>query len=190
MSDTAEVEVRAACDRGAYDEAATLALRTYGGELLGFLAALVHDPSIAEDLWSTLCEKLWRGLPAFAWHSTFRTWAYAIARNIHVSYRRGDRREVPLLSEAAHAIAAHVRSTTAAHLQTANKDKLAVVRAALDPDDQTLLILRLDRRLPWREVARVFEAEDATPADLDRRAAALRKRLERLRDELRERLGR
>jgi RNA polymerase sigma-70 factor (ECF subfamily) len=184
-----EAQILAACRAGTWDDAATVAIRGYGPELLGFLNALVRDPSVADDLFGTLCEKVWRGLPRFAWQSSFRTWAYAIARNVHISFRRGAGREVALPSASALAVAAEVRSATADHLRTTNKDMLGEVRASLDPDDQALLTLRLDRQLPWREIAQIFEADDATPAAIDRRAAALRKRLERLRDELRERLS-
>ena len=96
-----ETQIRAACERAGWDEAATLAIRSYGPELLGFLAALARDPVVADDLFGSVCEKLWRGLPKFAWKSSFRTWAYAIARNEHVSYRRGGKREVPMLPSSA-----------------------------------------------------------------------------------------
>ncbi len=95
------------------------------------------------------------------------------------------KRDVQLSTAALAAIAAEVRSQTASFLQTGTKDRLAQIRAALDPDDQTLLILRIDRKLPWREIAQVFEAEaDA----VEQRAAALRKRFERLKADLRDQL--
>jgi RNA polymerase sigma-70 factor, ECF subfamily len=189
--DSYERQIREACTAASWEAAATIAVRGYGPELLGYLNALLRNAVEADDVFSIVCERLWRGLPAFAWQSSFRTWAYTVTRNAHVSYRRGahHKKVVPLESAALEAIVAEVRST-ATFSRTAKEDKLADLRASLDPDDQTLLILRIDRKLPWRDIAQVFEPEDATPAALDRRAAALRKRLERIKTELRERLGR
>ena len=44
------------------------------------------------------------------------------------------------------------------------------------------MILRVNRQLPWRDIAQIID-DDAE--DIDKRAAALRKRFERLKDELR-----
>ncbi len=186
MSDL-EQAIRTASDREA---ATTIAIRGYGPELLGYLNAILRDPAAADDVFSGVCEKLWRGLPEFGWESSFRTWAYTVTRNAFVSFLRGQRRAPSSPGNASlDAIVAEVRTRTATFLRTETKDKLAEVRDALDPDDQTLLILRIDRKLPWRDVARVFEAEPATEAALDKRAAALRKRLERLKVELRARIA-
>jgi len=45
--------------------AATLALRTYGPELYGFLAGQLQNNTDADEVFSQLTEDLWRGLPAF-----------------------------------------------------------------------------------------------------------------------------
>ena len=49
----------------------------------------------------------------------------------------------------------HVRTTTALHLRSEVKDQVSRLRERLEPDEQTLLILRVDRALSWREVAHV-----------------------------------
>ncbi len=184
-----EDDLRAACIAGNYDDAATRAIRAYGPELLGYVHALLRDPVDADDVFASACEKMWKALPDFAWRSSLKTWAYALVRNASITHlRKSSRAAKPVASVGS--VVAEIRSQTASYLRTPVKDKLADVRATLDPDDQTLLILRIDRQLPWRDIARVFEGEDASDADVDRRAAALRKRLERLKDELREKLSR
>jgi RNA polymerase sigma-70 factor, ECF subfamily len=189
VTEALEPAIRAAC--GNPETAVTLAIRGYGPELLGYLNAMLRDPAAADDVFSGVCEKLWRGLPAFGWESSFRTWAYTVTRNACVSFLRGARKSPSSPGNASlDAIVAEVRTKTATFLRTDTKDRLAEVRDTLEPDDQTLLILRIDRKLPWRDIARVFEPEPATDAALDRRAAALRKRLERLKVELRERIKR
>jgi len=61
-----------------------------------------------------------------------------------------------------------------------------VLRDALDPDDRTLLVLRVDRGLSWEEVARVMLGVETTAdADLSRESDRLRKRYQLLKDELR-----
>lgn len=87
-------------------------------------------------------------------------------------------------------LAEKIRSTTAIHLKTEAKDQLSQVRESLEPDDRTLLILRIDRRLAWRDIAAVMHEGEADAAALGKIAARLRKRFERLKERLREELGR
>jgi RNA polymerase sigma-70 factor (ECF subfamily) len=190
-----EQRIRAACDAGDFDEAATLALRAYGPELFGYLAALARNASDADDLLGHVAESLWRSLPRFRWESSLQTYAYTLAR--HAWMRRGreakhSRGRESLSSPAVNAVVAEVRSRTATFLRTESRDKIARLRAELDPDDQTLLILRINRRMDWREIATAMSDPDERldPATLTRRAAALRKRFERIKQLLRQRLAR
>jgi RNA polymerase sigma-70 factor (ECF subfamily) len=57
------------------------------------------------------------------------------------------------------------------------------LRESLDPDEQTLLILRIDRQMAWTDIARIMGG-DAPEAE-SRQAATLRKRFERLKERLR-----
>jgi RNA polymerase sigma-70 factor, ECF subfamily len=61
------------------------------------------------------------------------------------------------------------------------KDELRVLREQLDPEDHEILLLRLDRELPWRDIARILGGDDQITV----RAAALRKRFERTKERLR-----
>jgi hypothetical protein len=61
------------------------------------------------------------------------------------------------------------------------------LRERLSQDDQMLLILRVDRSMDFRELV-VAMSEEHTPiedAAIDREAARLRKRFERIKDRLR-----
>lgn len=186
-----EVQIRSACDAKEFDRAATIALEGYGGELMSFLFALLRRASDADDVYGTVCESLWRALPEFRWDCSFRTYAYTIARHAWLKHTRDPRNRTPgaaLSSPSAEAIAAPVRTRTATYLRTETKDKIAELRAQLDPEDQTLLILRINRQLAWRDIAKIMN-DDADAAELTRDAAALRKRFERLKDELRTKIG-
>ena len=63
------------------------------------------------------------------------------------------------------------------------------LRASLDVEDQELLMLRVDRSLPWDALVVVLRGEDEAPLSADeqkRQTARLRKRFQLLKDKLRE----
>ncbi|HTJ45754.1 MAG TPA: sigma-70 family RNA polymerase sigma factor [Kofleriaceae bacterium] len=178
---------------GDIDAATTVALRGYGPEVLGFLAAVSKNEADARDAFSEFSEDLWNGLPKFQASSSLRTWAYTIARRalwrVMNDPRRRAERNVPLSQAGVlEKIAAEVRESTTPHLRTEVKDGFAALRAQLPADEQTLLVLRVDRDLAWRDIASVMhEGEgELTGAALEREAAALRKRFERVKQRLRE----
>lgn len=151
--------------------AATAAVRGYGPQILGYLR-LTLGAEKADDAFSIFCESLWKGMRGFRAESSFLTWAYQLAwgatqRVISSPYRRRHER---LSSSAMAAIAAEVRSTAPPHLQSAEARRLDRIRAELDAAEQTLLTLRIDRDMPWQDIAIVLDTD----------AAALRKRFERL----------
>ncbi|MBC8072305.1 MAG: sigma-70 family RNA polymerase sigma factor [Deltaproteobacteria bacterium] len=185
-----EHDIRARADAGELSAAVTIALRGYGPEVLGYLVAIARNDSDAGDAFSLFCEDVWRGLPRFRWASSFRTWAYTLARHAHFRLARDPERRHPKValgdSPELAELAVQVRTTTMMQLNSQAKSKMTLLREQLEPDDRTLLILRIDRRLSWQEIARVM-ADDAELADAEatRAAAALRKRFERVKDRLR-----
>lgn len=191
-----EAGIQALCRAGDFAGAATEALRLLGPELLGYLVAIHRDPDEADDAFAALGERLWRGLPRFSWECSLRTWAYRVARSASVDVIRARgavARRAERLSGCPEvdAMAARVRSETSLHRRTTARDAVAELRRSLPEEDQTVLILRLDRKLGWDEIAHVFLDARAT-ADagaLRRESARLRKRFQLARDRLLE-LGR
>lgn len=187
MVDAMPVEgmIRSHFDAGDLDAAMAAAIEGYGPELFGFLVGLARDHDRASDLFGSLCERLWRGLPGFRWDSTFRVWAYTVARNEFLRSLRHtirERKQVPL-SRASQlsGLAERVRATTPAYRRTDVKDAFARLREQLAPEDHMLLGLRLDKRMAWNEIAAVMGS-----GEVARDAAKLRKRFERLKTRLRE----
>ena len=187
-----EDDVRALCESGDTDGAATMALRAYGGEIFGFLLAIHHDETLASDAFSAFAEGLWRSLPGFEWNATLRTWAYAIARNAARGLRRDaarrEMRGVRVGESALEEVAAAVRTETLGFMRTEKRTRLQALRDALDPEDRALLVLRIDRGLAWNDLARVL-ADGSEPLDeaaTTREAARLRKRFQHLKEKLRE----
>lgn len=181
-----EGELRRLVDGGDLAGAMTAALRGYGHELMGFLVGLAGNPAEADEVFGATCEKLWRALPTFRWDSSFRVWAYVVARHQFFNARRGPAVKKRVALDDAPAVAAavaEIRSTTDAYRRTDVKDAFARLRDSLEPDERALLGLRVDRDLEWVDIARVLGAADA---DVKREAATLRKRFERLKVRLRE----
>ena len=186
----AEHDIRAQVAAGRGDDATTATLELYGAEVYGFLHALARDEDLASEAFSRWSEDVWRGLATFRWDASLRTWVYALARNALHRVRRDPRRRVERnLALSEQSAVAHlvdrVRTQTVPFLRSEVKDELRALRDALDPDDHALLVLRLDRRMAWKDIARALADPADGDADLDRRAAALRKRFERAKDQLR-----
>lgn len=162
--------------------AATAALHGLGPQILGYLAATLRDDDAAYEVFGQFSEELWKSIATFRAQSSFKTWAYKLVMHAISRYRRDGfrRRGQPLASDEISKIAEQVRSQTPAFQRTEIKDRFADLRASLDPDEQTLLFLRVDQNLSWNDVAAVIAAQ-GEPVD----AAALRKRFERAKLKLR-----
>ncbi|HTJ44093.1 MAG TPA: sigma-70 family RNA polymerase sigma factor [Kofleriaceae bacterium] len=160
--------------------AATVALRAYGPQLLGYLRATLPDGA-ADDAFSLFCELFWKGLPGFRGESSILTWSYQLAwsaaRRVLEDPQRWRARRLD--TDEMNGIVQEVRSSTAPHLRQSSADQLAKIRSQLDFTEQTLLVLRIDRELEWDEIATVMSIDSAT----------LRKRFQRLKAKIRELAG-
>jgi RNA polymerase sigma-70 factor (ECF subfamily) len=177
-----EAPIRAAFDAGDHERAVTAALQLYGTELLSFLRALAGNDDLATEAFAELGEDLWRGLPTFRWQSSLRSWLYTLSRNALNQLRRDPRRRIDrnLPLSIAPDIEAVLRTATRDIQRTEVKDEFRALREQLDPEEHELLLLRLDRELSWKEIARITGGDD----NIDTRAAALRKKFERAKDRL------
>ncbi len=179
--DPSEEPIARCLDDGAYAEAATLALRAYGPQIRGYLAAILGEVAAAGDAFSQFTEDLWRGIKAFRRECTLKTWAYKLAYNAARMQRRDAfrRRVRPIYTGEYSQLADRLARSTLVHRDPLAADRLGRLRASLSPADRTLLVLRVDKGLSWPEIALVL-AEEEPGVD----AAALRKRFERLKKRL------
>ncbi len=187
-----EQQILASHAAGELSEALTRALEGYGDEVLGFLLVRLRgDSASAADVFSILSEDLWRGLGGFRGESSFRTWMYVLARNAAHRYMRAsaaERRRRASLSEIPEP-AQRVRTETLALLRTGFKERLASLRAELDPEDEQLLVLRLNRGLDWKSVAAILVGEtDVEGVEVVRAAARYRQRYRALKVRLKSKL--
>jgi RNA polymerase sigma-70 factor (ECF subfamily) len=192
-SQAQEASVRAILEAGDRARAASEAIRLFGPEILRFLYVRLRDREEANDAFSLFCEDLWQGLADFAWRSSLRTWLFVLAR--HAAARQGrarQRQRARILLEGDSALfdeaCVQVRTQTAPHLSTAVKQRVRALREQLDDDQQTLLVLRLDRGLPWRELAIVMgeATPDTNTSELERASARVRTRYQVAKKRLRE----
>ncbi len=172
-------EVQELLRAGRREDALKVALAAYGPGVLGYLEGVLGDADDARDVFQIFAEDLWDWLPAYQGGS-LRAAAYRIGRHAAARFRREAwrRRRERMRTTMASRIAASIQSPES-RLATKPGDRLARRRAALDPDERTLLILRLDRELSWNEVADVL-SDEGDPVD----AAAVRKRFERVKEKL------
>ena len=188
MSDPREDDIRGLTASGDLRAAATLAIRLYGAELLGFLVSLHRNQADAEDVFAATAERVWHSLGGFRWESSLRTWMYAVCRNesrrFHEGLERYERKRAS--PSEAYDIAAEVRTATLPYLNSTTRTIFTELRETLDPEDRAILVLRLDRDLAWDEIARVLADEGVDIDDewLKRESARLRKRFETIKHRL------
>jgi RNA polymerase sigma-70 factor, ECF subfamily len=185
LGSVTDERIRQLIEQGDAAGATQLILQAYGVEVLGYLMTLVKDESAASDAFADACESVLKNVLKFRGESSTRTWFYAIVR--HAAYhevrsqrrRRGDR-----LSGLQEVLVAPVRTATAAFQRTAVKDEVSRLRDALSDDERELLLLRVDRRLSWNEIAQVRLGQPSAE-ELTREAARCRKQFERAKTHLR-----
>lgn len=167
--------------------AATRVLRDLGPEVLGFLSGVLGDAD-GDEVYSAWSERLWKSLKGFEGRCSLRTWTYVLARREISRFRKGKKRHaegrVPL-SELQDVLA-NPKSQTRTTMATAKQRQLTALRDELPIEDRTLLILRVDRKLSFDEIALAFaeNPESVTEVDRRREAARLRKRFQLVKQRL------
>lgn len=185
--DPVETRIRLAIAYLDWRTATNLVLDAYGAELYGFAMAITADEIDAEDVFAHTAADVLRQLPSFRGDCSIRAWAYRLVRHAWLRQLREPMRRRPL-SETPD-LFERTKTITQTFRRPEVKEALDAIRGDLGPEDQTLLILRVDRRLTWREIARVFSPAEVTNDEaLAKRAATLRKRFDRLKEELAARL--
>jgi RNA polymerase sigma-70 factor, ECF subfamily len=175
-----QATVAAHLSRGDARAAATAAIQALSPAILRYLRAVLRDDDDAADAHSHWAERLWRGLPALREGTSLRPWAYRIAHHVALNFRdeAWRRRARRFETGEASRLAETLRRSSGPVVER-RADALAALRGELDPEDQSLLNLRVDQGLAWGEIAEIL-SEDGAPV----RPNTLMKRFERLRERL------
>lgn len=179
-----ERDVLDAIAAGDIADGAGLLFRHLGPEIAGYLAASCRDGETAREAYARTQEATLRGLPSFDGRASLRTWLYVVARSQLVRVLRDDARRTRRLTPIDHHPEAWERAAPQPTTQPSASrfDELHRLRATLSEEDREILVLRVERDLPWDEVARVFAGDAADPPALRREAARLRKRFQAIRE--------
>ena len=163
-----------------YTAAARAAIQGLGPPMLAYLGAHLRDENAASIVFDHFCKQLWRSIATFRSDISIETWAYKLAMHSVRYYREaGFRPSSPNLhASEASALAEQVRSRLGPPRRP-SKDRNAMLRDMLDPDEQSLLFFRVDRGLSWADIATILGDEDG-PVDV----SLLRKRYERAKSRL------
>jgi RNA polymerase sigma-70 factor, ECF subfamily len=192
LNPTAEQFIREACDGGEYALGVKRAFEAYGSEVFAFLVARLRVRSEAEEAFSAFAEDLCNGLPSFEFRCSVRGYCYVLARNAssrlaRQPHKRSEDQLSRTLQESLTALMSRERTPTELHRRTDIKHRVRRLRDRLPDEDQLLLILHIDRRLPWNEIALIVHADEPLDAEAQaRESARLRKRFERIKSVLRE----
>ena len=180
-----EPGVRALVASGHVARATTAALHLYGAELFGFLAGILEDIPAARDVYAGVGERIRLYLPRFEWGFPLRTWTYAIARRELARYREmvGQRRVGPT-SSAKPTFPLPDPMVTQPYRTSAIRSSVGALRSSLAPEDLELLVLRVDRRLTWRDLAITSLGDSASERATARESARLRERYRLIRENL------
>jgi DNA-directed RNA polymerase specialized sigma24 family protein len=175
-------DVRTALGAGDATGAVNAAVRFHGAEVFGFLLGVLGSFPRACNAYTGVIEEVRRRIGAFRWQCSLRTWLYAIAcgeLRDHVGSGReggeGSSSHEPSLPDPTTTM-----PSRCLHLETG----IASLRRLLPPEDRALLILRVDRRLGFRELAITSVGEGASRRDLALESDLLRRRFLRIREEL------
>lgn len=182
-----EAELEKLCKASEYQRAVTLALHSYGPEIRKLMMVVLRHKDFVDDAFGIFGERLLRSLPGFRWESSFRTWAYRVARNICAQYLRSLRDYEKRAGEEALADRPQPeRTVTQPWLRTEFKSRFRALYDRLSPHERMIVTLRIEGRLSWNEVARAMAGHDLPPDELKHRVVVLRQQFQRLKAHLRE----
>ena len=180
-----ERETRRRLDEGDSDGAAATALAGYGPEIHGFLVALHRDAAEAAEVFALFSERFWASLSlSDPPRAPLRTHAYAVAREASARFRREGGARARDLDQAVSQVIDQIYED----LPPTPRDDLEALRASLAPEERELLILRVDKKLSWEELADVLgdgaSAAPSDPAARKRAIADLRERFRAVKEKL------
>jgi len=186
-----ETAARRAWDQSDYQRTVTLMLEAHGAEVLAYVRG-VSQAKLADDIYGQVVLDLWQGIRTFQWRCSVRTYLFALARHavsrMHLIEGRAARRERAYAESTwLWELVSQLRTPTPPYLRSEVKLRVRELRTRLSAEEQTLLVLRVDRGMSFKDLAVVMEPldRDMSGAEVRRVAARLRKRFQTVKEKLR-----
>lgn len=125
--------------------------------LHGFLLRQLHDPSLAEDLFQDIWQRVIAARMSWEPEASFTTWLFRIAHNRLNDHWRAARHRPAAPTDADERVLAvtdgHTPETRLSHREQACRVQQAL--AALPVDQREVLHLRLEQELSLEDIARI-----------------------------------
>ncbi len=153
-SEAADSALVARLARGDTDAVAGLYGR-YGRPLFAYVAQLVGDAGLAEEIVQDTFVAAWRSAAAFQGRSSVASWLFGIARR---QARDRLRRNLPITDpvERLESVPADDPEPEAAAIAAASRDELAAAIRRLPDQDREILVLTFARELGGPEIAEIL----------------------------------
>jgi DNA-directed RNA polymerase specialized sigma24 family protein len=171
-----ERAIRASLREGDTPGAVRAALDVYGPEIFGFLCGVLVDPDSAARLYADVVQRITTEVEEFQWRCSLRTWMYWIARRELQDRRHRGVSNRPPSTEQPPPVATESRRLIGT----------VALRGRLKEEDREILILRVDRRFGWRELAITGLGDGAAAPDVARESLRLRDRVDAIVREIHE----
>jgi RNA polymerase sigma-70 factor (ECF subfamily) len=163
-------------------EAFDLLVRRYQEPILRLTYRMTRNADDAKDLAQEAFVQAYRGLGSFRQEARFSTWLYRIAMNLCLTHRKTAARQAP--GEPDDRLRDERDDSLTTLVAAERAQALEVAIAALPPQQQATLTLRVQHGLSHREIAEVLGcAEGTAKANYFHAIRALQRKLQAFRGE-------
>jgi len=162
-------------------------VRQYRRKVFNVAYKFVGKHDEAEDLTQDIFLKIFKSLETFDRRANFQTWLISVSRNLCIDHYRSMRREHDAVTHDVDVVTlAQPSSVDSPQLQLERRDRVALLRAALDklaPSLRMAVMLRDIQELSYQEIAeRLGVPEGTVKSRINRGRTELARQIARLRE--------
>ena len=132
-------------------------IRDYKDGLMFFLGGFVNDLSLAEELMEDTFVRLYVKKPRFSGNSTFKTWLYAVGRNVAREHIRKEARRKSVPLEDHPELTDLTFDPEQSYFQNEDRVQLYAAMVRLKPEYRQVLWLSYFEDLPGKDIARIMK---------------------------------
>lgn len=176
---TAQDVIENALASGAYADAFAAILLIHEPEVRGYFIKLLGDRDRADDVFGEFRATLLESLPRYRSECGVRTWTYIIMRTALNNYLRTPENDLARRERMSNLPEPEAREhdRTRPYLKTAIKRRTRELWKLLDEEDQTILVLVVDRTMTYEQVARVLLGPDHDAEAVRKKVDVIKQRI-------------